>query len=118
MLTVDVRDRLSPVVAYVAGEVDMSTAGRFQDLLRAAPDGDLVLDVAGVQFFSAAGLHVLLDEHERRAASGARLVLVEVPRCVDHLLLAAKVDMDSEPTVADALAALAQPSGRPGERLR
>jgi anti-anti-sigma factor len=110
LLEIDVLTRVAPVVVRVAGEIDLATAGEFRTRLGGAADGDLVVDVAGVQFFSAAGLRVLLHERDRREAAGARLVLVGVPASVRILLRAADVDMLSAPTLADAVAELERPS--------
>jgi anti-anti-sigma factor len=108
LLKVDILCRLSPAVVCVVGEVDMSTSGLLQALLDTAPDGDLVLDVAGVRFFSAAGLRVLLRERARREQSGAGLVLVDVSPCVRHVLQLAEAEMLCAPTRAAAFAVLAR----------
>jgi anti-anti-sigma factor len=106
LLEVDVLPRVAPAVVRVTGEIDLATAGELRARLRDAPDGDLVVDVAGVRFFSAAGLRALLHERGLREAAGAQLVLVEVPASVNLLLLAAGVDMLSARTVVDAVAEL------------
>jgi anti-anti-sigma factor len=115
LLTIDVLRGSTPVVVCIAGEVDLSTAGLLQALLHTAPDGDLVLDVAGVRFFSAAGLRVLLHERARRGESGAGLVLLDVPFCLRQLLRAAGVELPSAPTLPEAVAVLAQARDRSGE---
>jgi anti-anti-sigma factor len=63
----------------VRGELDLSTAERLEDALRAAEDrgGErLVLDYSGLEFIDSTGLQVLLDADHRAAAAGRRLVVV------------------------------------------
>jgi anti-sigma B factor antagonist len=50
-----------PVVT-VAGEIDMSNAGRFRDALglaAAVDGGSFVVDLTGVEYLDSAGVHVL-----------------------------------------------------------
>jgi anti-anti-sigma factor len=110
LLDIDVLPRVAPAVVCVAGEIDLATAGELGARLRDASDGDLVVDVAGVRFFSAAGLRVLLDERRRRGRAGARLLLVQVPASVSVLLHAAGIDMCGAPTLGAALALLERPT--------
>ena len=64
-----------PVVT-VAGEIDMSNAGRFRDALglaAAAMDGgSFVVDLTGVEYLDSAGVHVLF-------AHAARIRLIASP---------------------------------------
>ncbi len=63
----------------VRGELDLSTAERLEDALRAAEDrgGErLVLDYSGLEFIDSTGLQVLLDADHRAASAGRRLVVV------------------------------------------
>ncbi len=63
----------------VRGELDLSTAERLEDALRAAEaraDGRLTLDYSGLEFIDSTGLQVLLDADHRAAAAGRRLVVV------------------------------------------
>jgi anti-sigma B factor antagonist len=62
----------------VWGEVDVATCPRLVDELSAAVeegDTDVILDCAGVTFFSAAGISALIEARTRVAATGRRLVL-------------------------------------------
>ncbi|WP_431239828.1 STAS domain-containing protein [Mycolicibacterium aichiense] len=77
-------------VAYLRGELDMSTVHCLIERLRpVAPAGrDLVIDLAGVTFFGAAGL-VALDELDSRAtAAGGSIRLAQLPAPVWRLLAA------------------------------
>jgi anti-sigma B factor antagonist len=62
----------------VWGEVDVATCPRLVDELSAAVeegDADVILDCAGVTFFSAAGISALIEARTRLAASGRHLVV-------------------------------------------
>jgi anti-anti-sigma factor len=71
----------SPPVLHVAGELDIATAGQLSSALERALSADptLVVDLGGVSFVDAAGLHVILEIAERRNGSGP-LVLDNAPR--------------------------------------
>lgn len=61
----------------VAGRLDANHAGEAQAFLDAvAPP--CVVDVAGLEYISSAGLGVLLKTHKRLLAAGAGLKLVNV----------------------------------------
>jgi anti-anti-sigma factor len=57
-----------PVVT-VAGEIDMSNAGRFRDALglaaAAVDGGSFVLDLTGVEYLDSAGVHALFAHASR-----------------------------------------------------
>ena len=57
-----------PVVT-VAGEIDMSNAGRFRDALglaaAAVDGGSFVVDLTGVEYLDSAGVHVLFAHASR-----------------------------------------------------
>ncbi len=75
-------------VAYLSGEVDMNTVQALIDRLRpvATAGRDLVVDLAGVNFFGTAGL-VALEELDRRAtAAGGSIRLSQLPASVRRLL--------------------------------
>ncbi len=85
----------------VRGELDLSTAGRLEEALRAAEaraDGRLTLDYSGLEFIDSTGLQILLDADHRAARAGRRLVVVlgtgearrvaELADAVDRLTLA------------------------------
>jgi anti-anti-sigma factor len=55
----------------VSGDIDAGNADRFAAILRAAIDeGIRIVDVGEVQFFAAAGLHVLYDALPPLRAAG------------------------------------------------
>ncbi len=67
-------------VLEVSGEIDGQCAPAFVDQVLAslAPEGRLLLDMAGVTFLSSAGLRALLLAHREAADRRARLVLAAV----------------------------------------
>jgi anti-anti-sigma factor len=65
-----------PIVA-VAGEVDLTTAGKVRAQLVSVPEDEhLVVDLCETSFMDSSGLAILLAEHQRR---GARLHVACVP---------------------------------------
>jgi anti-anti-sigma factor len=106
-LTVAVRhsERRAAVVVPV-GEVDHSTAADFLAALDEAADGAelVVVDLAGVTFFSSRGLAALLALHSRVPV--LRLAGVAEGGLVRRILSIARLDelIPSFPTVRDALA--------------
>jgi anti-sigma B factor antagonist len=75
-------------VAYLNGELDMNTVHCLVDRLQpvATAGRDLVVDLAGVNFFGTAGL-VALDELDRHAtAAGGSIRLSQLPAPVRRLL--------------------------------
>jgi anti-sigma B factor antagonist len=76
-------------VLQIAGELDLSTAGRVADLITEAlrsGSTHLVVDVAGVTFMDCAALRVLLRARRASLARGGQLTLAAVPRSVRALL--------------------------------
>jgi anti-sigma B factor antagonist len=75
-----------PPVVTIKGEIDITNVGQLREHVRATPDGDVVLDMSGVQFLAVAGLRALLELHDTRASTAARLVLVAPPRPIRRVL--------------------------------
>ena len=64
-------------VVVVSGDLDVDTAGRLDQVLDAIPDGQPVLiDLAGVQMLTSAGVHVLL---KHRASGQAAIFCPDGP---------------------------------------
>ncbi|MEV6647701.1 STAS domain-containing protein [Amycolatopsis sp. NPDC051371] len=66
------------LLVRVAGEVDLSTARRLDEVLRSrirGPVGEVGIDLDGVTFFSVAGLNSLLRAQLLADAAGARLTV-------------------------------------------
>ncbi|WP_329047923.1 STAS domain-containing protein [Amycolatopsis sp. NBC_01488] len=66
------------VLVRVTGEVDLSTARRLDEVLHSrirGPVGEVVIDLAGVTFFSVAGLNSLLRAQLLADAAGALLTV-------------------------------------------
>ncbi|HEY4457055.1 MAG TPA: STAS domain-containing protein [Pseudonocardiaceae bacterium] len=71
------------VVLTVAGEIDMTTAPALEDAVRqslAEGPAMLVIDLSGAEFFSSAGIAVLMLAH--RNESGVALRVVATDRIV------------------------------------
>ena len=79
-------------VVSVAGEVDLSSAPRFAELMGGAKrqaDGDpahVVVDLRGVEFMDTAGLEVLLEEWNASRHSDGRMSLVAQEGPITRLL--------------------------------
>ena len=114
----------APVVSVVAGptshsttlvlggEFDLACAGRLSTALdEQLHDGrrHIRVDAARVRFFDATVLGVLVEAHTRLLARGGTLVLTGVPARVQRLL---------EITGLDRVLFRAEPSPRPGRRIR
>lgn len=81
---------ISECVLTAVGEIDVESVDLFASGLQAGCSSPatclLSVDLTGVAFFSAAGLHPLLAAHERLRERGARLALLpsEVVQLVVH----------------------------------
>ncbi|MDP9799429.1 anti-anti-sigma factor [Catenuloplanes nepalensis] len=83
-----------------AGDLDADTADRFVHAVTQAMDAmplpRLQIDLAGIDFISAAGLRALLTCH-RRAAGQQRLLTIRDPQpAVRHVLRVAEIPCPSE----------------------
>ncbi len=87
------------LLVEVIGEVDLGTARRLDALLQDRVDGDvgeLVIDLAGVTFFSVAGLNSLLRAQLLADSAGARLTVdAGRSRAVRRLFTLLPTDFDS-----------------------
>ena len=76
----------------LSGRMDASSATEMREALHSAidtGDGDLVVDVSGVDLVDAIGLGVLLGAHRRAGQAGRRVVLRDAsPRLLRVLRLA------------------------------
>lgn len=75
-------------VAYLNGELDMSTAQCLVDRLRpvAMAGRDLVVDLAGISFFGTAALTALAELDRHATAAGGSVRLSQLPAPVRRLL--------------------------------
>jgi anti-anti-sigma factor len=89
--TIDLTEMLDVVVecidgrtvAWVRGEIDIATAPRLRSSLmeavassdRDVMPGPFTVDVSGVSFFDASGLHVLVDVASSARRAGRKLIL-------------------------------------------
>ena len=78
------RGRLS-----LRGRLDARSITDVRDVLHRAVDdapGDLVVDLAGLEIWDAAGLGVLLGGHRRAERQGRRMLLTGVPAPITRML--------------------------------
>ncbi len=78
--TVGVSQVSDAIVVTVSGEIDMTTAPALeQAVLRSLTDQPvtLVIDLTGAQFFSSAGIAVLVLAHRRSADGALRVVATD-----------------------------------------
>jgi anti-sigma B factor antagonist len=89
--SVDVTLRDGMTLMRLGGELDLHMATavrpRFREL-----DGDVEVDCAGLTFMDAAGIHLLLEMEQLCHAKGAKLTVVNPPRCVTRLFSLARLD--------------------------
>lgn len=79
----------------LAGRLDVAAAADTRLALVAAvdaADGDLVLDLAGLQAVDATGLGVLVGVHRRAGRRGRTLVLRDVTAPVARVLMLTRLD--------------------------
>ncbi len=83
LLRVDERDdRL-----VVAGEIDANTAPELASQLDPLPgEGDIRVDVSGVEFMDSSGLRVLIDAHQRAEHADRRLLVVRPSAAVSRVI--------------------------------
>lgn len=79
----------------LSGELDLTSAPRLQQLLDQLcreNHREIVLDLAGLEFLSAAGLSVFLRADDRLRAEGRRLILTHPGRRVRRVLAITQLD--------------------------
>ncbi len=79
------------------GELDIATASRVADAFDGlAPNADdvrhIVLDLRGLTFMDARGLHELVRQHEYARRSQHNLTVVRGPRAIQRLLALTAID--------------------------
>ena len=94
-LTLDLRREGATLRLVVGGELDLTTAGRFEraihDAEREAP-ATLTLDLRDVGFFDSTGLQVLLDADLRARGDGRELHVAAGTGEVARVLALTEVD--------------------------
>lgn len=75
----------------VHGDVDAHTAPTLADAL-SATSGDVVLDIAGVDFVDSTGLRVLVEAHQLLDGRGNRLSIVDPTPAVQRMFELSVVD--------------------------
>lgn len=79
----------------LSGRLDVHAAPDARLALAAAVDGgegELVIDLGGLEAVDATGLGVLVSAHRRAQRVGRTLVLADVPEQVGRLLLVTRLD--------------------------
>jgi anti-anti-sigma factor len=77
---VAIRQVSDAIVLAVAGEIDMTTAPALERAVRlslAKHPATLIIDLTGAQFFSSAGIAVLVLAHRESAATALRVVAAD-----------------------------------------
>jgi anti-sigma B factor antagonist len=107
-LIIHIRTFPAPMLVTVEGEIDLATAPQLRERVFQLPEDDLVLDTSRVRLFAAAGLGVLLELQDRRARTGAQLVLAAPSAAVRRVLCVTRLDktLAVAATVEDAVALL------------
>jgi anti-sigma B factor antagonist len=89
--SVEVVAREGITVMRLGGEFDLLMATAVRPRLQAL-DGDVEVDCAGLTFMDAAGINLLLEMERQCGANGAKLTVVNPPRCVTRLFSLAQLD--------------------------
>lgn len=92
------------MIATTRGEIDIATADQWEAELLARIEGglrELIVDLADVTFFGAAGVHVLERLLSRLRARGARLVVAQPARPARTVLKLCGLDWLAEPARPD-----------------
>jgi anti-sigma B factor antagonist len=79
----------------LVGRLDVRGAAAAREALHEAlalGDGDLVVDLSGVDLFDATGLGVLVGTHRRARVAGRRLVLSNATPRVARMLSLTRID--------------------------
>jgi anti-sigma B factor antagonist len=94
-LVVDVREDGPHTVLTLDGEIDLATAPRLRayiDGVLALQRGDVIIDMAEVQFCDSTGLGVIMHAATRLAARGHTLIVRRPTRPVARILAITGVD--------------------------
>lgn len=105
--SVAVRHVSNAVILTVAGEIDMTTAPALERAVRqslAQHPATLVIDLSGAQFFSSAGIAVLVLAHRQSNATALRVVAADRVVLRPLELTGLADDLDIRATVEAALA--------------
>lgn len=95
--TASLRTADDGAVVAVSGEIDLASADEFRRVVAEGLDraaGRLVIDLAGVQLLTSAGLSVLAEMHEKARGAQRELVVrtAGAPRIVDQAVKAVGLD--------------------------
>jgi anti-sigma B factor antagonist len=85
---------VEPQCVALPARVDVGTSADVRSALHAAldvADGDLVLDLSGVELIDAAGLGVLVGVRRRAEREGRTVILRGTPERVRRLLVATRL---------------------------
>jgi anti-anti-sigma factor len=95
LLSLELTNHGTVTVITISGELDMSTAALFTDLVEAAVgarSSRVVVDMAKVTFLCAAGLRGLIQARDMITAGGGRLVLRAPSRPTRRMLMITGTD--------------------------
>ncbi len=74
LLSLKIEAGSAETTVRVSGEIDLETAPGLRECL-ASLVGDVVVDLTEVSFVDSQAIGLLIAEHKRRVATGARLVI-------------------------------------------
>jgi len=90
-------------VVHLSGELDAAMAPSVFAQL-ADVGGDVELDCGGLTFMDSAGVHLFIELHRDRVGHGAKLTVVNAPRCVTRVLALTGIDALFEVRAVDVVA--------------
>jgi anti-anti-sigma factor len=99
--SVEVTTEGGVTVLKLCGDFDIAMAPNVRRRL-AELNGDVELDCAGLTFMGAAGITLFSEIHRLCRARGAKLTVVNAPRCVTWLLALTELDDAFEMRARDA----------------
>lgn len=89
-LSCSVEERPEATVVHVRGEVDIASAGTLREtlieVLGAAPDTHLIVDLSGVEFIDSTGIGVVAGASKRANANSGRFTVVVTTPAVRRAL--------------------------------
>lgn len=100
VMTVSLANCRGVAVITISGELDLCTAPRLTDLVEhvaAAHPDRVIIDMANVTFFCAAGITVLMKAHDMITGAGGNLVLRAASRQARRILIISGADRLFQP---------------------
>ncbi|WP_281358455.1 STAS domain-containing protein [Pseudonocardia bannensis] len=104
----------SVTLVVIVGDIDLASAPELREGLLSVPSRNVVLDLSGVRWLTAAGLTVLLELLDRLQKAGAILVLAAAPTAVRRIVRMTELEvaLPMASTVGEAIGMLMPVSAR------